>query len=182
MKNTVRVAVSEPLLKRAVEIMLKNEGFATDGAEEDPTVTDSVTPVSSARAIYILPEPPGDGRAYVLRPFAEEELIVAVRELCKDNPTADDGELKMDKRHTCALLNGEKIPLSEKEAALLSLLISCKGRAVSDDEIVQRVFSDGVVEDSNIAAVYISYLRKKLETKAGRRLIVRERGQGYVLK
>ena len=182
MKNAVRIAVSDPLLKRAVGIILKNEGYALDGSDDDLTVTDSAQPVSYAKTLYILKEMPQDGRAYLLRPFGEDELISAVRELCKDAPQNDGGELKMDKRHTYAQLNGEKIPLSEKEAALLSLLMSSRGRAVSDEEIVQKVFFDGVVEDSNIAAVYISYLRKKLEGKAGRRLIVRERGQGYVLK
>ena len=65
---------------------------------------------------------------------------------------------------------------------LLSLLYENKGKAVTSEEIIQRVFDGKTVENSNAAAVYVNYLRKKLDKRIGKMLIYSVRGVGYMLK
>ena len=70
---------------------------------------------------------------------------------------------------------GEKIKLTELEAALLSLLIEAKGEFVSREEILDKVWRNEA--DAGIINVYIHYLREKLEK--GEKIILSSRKQGY---
>lgn len=74
-----------------------------------------------------------------------------------------------------ALLDGERIELTELEYSLLSLLIS-EGGFVSKEKILSAVFAGAT--DAGIVNVYIHYLRSKLEAE-GEKIILTSRGRGY---
>ena len=59
-----------------------------------------------------------------------------------------------------------------------------KGQAVSFATILDRVWNSDYrgSEDSNVVAVYVTYLRKKVDKPFGSNLIQTVRGMGYVLR
>ena len=79
------------------------------------------------------------------------------------------------------MLGREPIALTEKEFLLFSLLYDAKGGIVTDEEIDEKVWKNETADGSNVTAVYINYLRKKIEEPLGRRYILRVRGKGYRL-
>lgn len=74
--------------------------------------------------------------------------------------------------------NGVPLRVGTRAFDILELLISCPGRLVSKDEILQRVWPDTVVEENNLQ-VHVSALRKALGED--RDLIRTIPGRGYML-
>ena len=75
------------------------------------------------------------------------------------------------------ILMGKKIPLSPSERALMAMLADAKGECVPTAEIDALWQERG----GNTTAVYISYLRKKIQTVTDLNLIKSVRGKGYCL-
>ena len=71
-------------------------------------------------------------------------------------------------------LRGERIRLTELEAALLSRLIEARGEFVSRERLLSDVWGEG---DGGIVNVYIHYLREKIER--GEKIILSSRKLGY---
>ena len=90
--------------------------------------------------------------------------------------------LSIDKKRSVAKYGKYSVSLTETEMKLLSLLHENRGKTVTNAEITAVVFDGKTVKGSNAAAVYVNYLRKKLDEKIGKRLIFSVRGVGYVLK
>ena len=79
------------------------------------------------------------------------------------------------------LLNELPLALSEKEKKLLALLYENRGKVVTTDTIFQKI-GDRSSPESNSVAVYISFLRKKLQKDDTPLVIIRTvRGIGYML-
>lgn len=74
----------------------------------------------------------------------------------------------------CAILRGERIPLTDVELALFGILYSAGGEFVSREELLSQVWGD--VTDG-VLNVYIHYLREKLER--GEKIIISSRKFGY---
>ena len=74
-------------------------------------------------------------------------------------------------------MGGKRISLSPCERALLALLMETPGECVPTEQIDALWQEKG----GNTTAVYIRYLRKKLDEPSGLRLIRSVRGRGYCL-
>jgi DNA-binding response OmpR family regulator len=77
--------------------------------------------------------------------------------------------------------NGQTIALTAREYALLELLMRHAREVVSRERILATVWRDQQGAASNVIEVYVRYLRQKLETGGGKRLIHTVRGRGYCL-
>ena len=125
----------------------------------------------------------GDGVSCLHRPFRDGKLAA----LCLSGETdaaisqRRTGRASLTLASDCrsVLFDGETIPLTEREGALLASLLAASGDTVSKNELYRAAFGEG--EDDGVVAVYIHYLRGKLE-KDGRRLIYSRRGGGYCIK
>lgn len=125
---------------------------------------------------------------YMVKPFSMEEFFARVRALCRRQVTiikdkklkAGNVELDMNR---CEVVCLERvIKLTLKEAQLLEFLMNNKGRAVSREQILDRVWGlDSEIEQNNIE-IYVYYLRKKLNPEECRMRIETIRGIGYSLK
>lgn len=82
--------------------------------------------------------------------------------------------LRLDGRY--AILGGERIRLTELEAALLNRMLKARGEFVDKRLLLCEVFGADV--EPGILNVYIHYLREKLE-KGGEKIIVSSRSRGY---
>lgn len=74
------------------------------------------------------------------------------------------------------------VQLTLTEYATLSYLIRKRGSAVTRDEINAAVRGDKKDTDSNVADVYVRFLRKKIDDMYGVKLIHTVRGVGYTIE
>ena len=84
--------------------------------------------------------------------------------------------LTLDKDGRTVRFKGRAAKLTELEFALLSLLLSERGRSFTGEEILKAVWGDEA--NRGIVNVYIHYLREKLE-RDGERVIISSRKSGY---
>jgi DNA-binding response OmpR family regulator len=78
--------------------------------------------------------------------------------------------------------NGKEIGLSRKEYELLEYLLRHPNQIITRGMIADAVWEGVDNKFTNIIDVYINYLRKKLDTGTGRKIIHTVRGQGFVLR
>lgn len=71
------------------------------------------------------------------------------------------GEFQLQFGPLLLLKNGEQLPLRPKAVATLCVLAANSGQVVSKDELMQKLWPDAVVEESNLAQ-YLHMLRKTL--------------------
>jgi two-component system response regulator MprA len=128
------------------------------------------------------------GDDYLVKPFAPEELVARVRALLRRATLRGDGvqlrvgDLVLDPVARRVVRAGEPIGLTLKEAALLELLMRHAGRTVPRELAMQTIWQSELDTTTNIVDVYITYLRKKLDTDGTPSRIVTRRGVGYELR
>lgn len=123
---------------------------------------------------------------YLVKPFAFSELLARVRSILRRGParqpdvlTADDLELDVT-RHR-ATRGGQRLDLTPKEFALLSLLVRRRGEVLSRTLISELVWEMHFDSDTNVVDVAIRRLRAKVDDPFTTKLIRTVRGVGYVL-
>lgn len=125
---------------------------------------------------------------YLVKPFEFPELLARVRSLLKRNqtPTPDTllrvGDLEIDPVRHRAIRGGQRIDLSAKEFALLTLLIQRTGQVLSRTQIASLVWDIHFDSDTNAVEVAIRRLRAKIDDPFPEKLIHTVRGVGYVLE
>ena len=129
------------------------------------------------------------GDDYVTKPFSLEEVVLRLRALLRRSGVTGPGgssqvvvgDLVLDEESHEVTRGGEPIVLTSTEFELLRFLMRNPRRVLSKSQILDRVWSYDFGGRSNIVELYISYLRKKIDT--GRPPMIHTlRGAGYVLK
>jgi two-component system, OmpR family, response regulator MprA len=124
---------------------------------------------------------------YLVKPFALEELHARLRALLRRVGVNEAGVLRfsdvaMD-TGTREVRRGERrIDLTRTEFLLLELFLRNPRQVLTRSVIFDRVWDYDFGPRSNALEVYVSYLRRKLETEGEPRLIHTVRGVGYVLR
>ncbi len=77
---------------------------------------------------------------------------------------------------------GEKIELTRNENRILQVLMENKGRAVSRDVLMIRLWETDSYVDENTLTVNITRLRKKLETAGLTNFIITKKSIGYMVE
>ncbi|MES3007200.1 MAG: winged helix-turn-helix domain-containing protein [Pseudomonadota bacterium] len=124
---------------------------------------------------------------YVVKPFGIQELLARIRALLRQQSDADvipesfdDGTLRVDMELRKVTFEGKALRLSKKEFALLTLLISYRGRVVTQRQLLTEVWGKSHVEDAHYLRILIARLRAKLEDDPGApRYLETEPGVGY---
>ena len=104
---------------------------------------------------------------YLVKPFAMAELIARVRRLCRRRdaiaaPTLRAGDVELDAARREVRRGGVLLSLTAKEYAVLELLLSRAGAAVSREALVEHCWDELTVPMSNAVDVVVSQLRRKL--------------------
>ena len=128
------------------------------------------------------------GDDYMTKPFSVEELIVRVRAILRRaHPGGEEtgrlvvGDLELDEE-SHEVRRGETIvELTPTEFKLLHYLMLNAGRVVSKAQILDRVWNYDFDGNANVVEIYISYLRRKVDS-LGPRMITTVRGVGYSLR
>jgi two-component system, OmpR family, response regulator TrcR len=126
---------------------------------------------------------------YMTKPFSLEELVARLRGLLRratqlTPPAAETlsvGDLRVDAASREVTRDGTPISLSSTEFELLRFLMRNPRRALSRTEILDRVWNYDFAGRTSIVDLYISYLRKKIDS--GRKPMIQTvRGIGYMLR
>ncbi len=124
---------------------------------------------------------------YLPKPFAFQELLARLRALGRRKvqtrePTLLEVDgLTLDLRRRRAQRDGGVIELSPKEFSLLEFMMRNQGRVVTRTQILDHIWGYDYATDSNLVDVYMAYLRRKVDSGNGRKLIRTVRGVGYAL-
>ena len=124
---------------------------------------------------------------YVTKPFVAKELMARIRTLLRRVTPTDEGpqtlvcgpvELRPDTAQV--LRNGEPIPVSRIEFYVLAELIGARGRVLSRDYLLRKVWGYGNAGDGRVVDNLIYRLRSKIEDDpAEPTILVTVRGFGY---
>ena len=120
---------------------------------------------------------------YLRKPFAFEELLVRMRVLLRSHTGEQNifryGDLELDVNSHHVTKDGKPVELTQKEFALLELLLRNKGKACRRTSIIEKVWDVHFDHDTAVIDVYINFLRKKLDPPGQPSFIQTLRGIGY---
>jgi len=126
---------------------------------------------------------------YLTKPFDLGELVARLHALLRrathsDQPsdTMTVGSLTIDTARRLVFVDGERVDLTKREFDLLAVLAENAGVVLSRQRLLELVWGYDFDVDTNVADVFISYLRRKLERDGLPRVIHTVRGIGYVLR
>ncbi|MBY0480980.1 MAG: response regulator transcription factor [Chitinophagaceae bacterium] len=125
---------------------------------------------------------------YIVKPFHFDELFARVKVFLKRPDLKDEeakivvGDLEIDFRNKTAVRAGVTVNLTAKEFTLLVLLARNKGKVISKQEILEKVWDLSFDTGTNTIEVYISFLRNKLDKPFDTKLIHTKPGFGYFIK
>ena len=124
---------------------------------------------------------------YLLKPFAFSELLARVRSILRRKSGKQPeivmvADLELDLTRHKATRGDQRLNLTAKEFALLSLLARRAGEVLSRTLIAEQVWDMNFESDSNVVDVHIRRLRSKLDDPFDKKLIHTIRGVGYVLE
>ena len=129
------------------------------------------------------------GDDYVTKPFSLEEVVARLRGLLRRSGAAAVrnesllvvGDLVLNEDSHEVTRGGEIIHLTAAEFELQLSLLRTPRRVLSKAQILDRVWNYDFGGQANVVELYISYLRKKVDTDRAP-MIHTMRGAGYVLK
>ena len=130
------------------------------------------------------------GDDYVTKPFSLDEVVARIRAVLRRTQPAEDDDavirvddLELDDDAHEVRRSGEVIELSPTEFKLLRYLMMNPNRVLSKAQILDHVWEYDFNGDASIVESYISYLRRKIDSRAEwPSLIQTKRGVGYLMR
>ena len=128
------------------------------------------------------------GDDYLAKPFSQNELMMKVESLTRryrvykgKQEDIADLDLTLDEGRSCAVRNGQRIDLTDKEFAILRFFFRNRGRTLDVQTVYEGVWGEKYMPSSNnTVMVHILNLRNKLELDpANPKLILTVWGNGY---
>ncbi len=129
---------------------------------------------------------------YLTKPFGANELLARVRVALRHRALQSSGkreplfivdDLRVDLAARQVFIKDEEIHLTPIEFRLLSVLIKHAGKVVTHTLLLKEVWGPVYTGQQQYLHVYMTQLRKKLESDPARpRLLINEPGVGYRLK
>ena len=129
---------------------------------------------------------------YLVKPFAMQELVARVTVAARRGPRQQDArrgdpirieELLIDPANVQAYVDGESVGLTPTEFRLLYTLALDKGRVLTREEVLQRVWARAATRRDRTVDGCIRRLREKIDARAPRHTFIHTRyGVGYKLE
>ncbi|OGU05934.1 MAG: DNA-binding response regulator [Geobacteraceae bacterium GWC2_58_44] len=127
------------------------------------------------------------GDDYLAKPFAFSELAARIQTILRRSPVLQPDLLRVADlevnffAHT-AMRGGKRLDLTQKEFALIDLLIRRPGEVFSRSRIAERIWNMDFNSDMKVVDVHMRNLRSKVDDPFEIKLIHAVRGVGYVLE
>lgn len=123
---------------------------------------------------------------YMTKPFVADELLARIKaRLRKDGMDGQRlavSDLELDNKTLEVKRDGRLIQLTPQEFKLLQYLMTNKGRILTREMILNRVWLYSPDIETRVVDVYVGYLRKKIDSGFNQKLICSVRGFGYMIK
>jgi two-component system, OmpR family, response regulator len=124
---------------------------------------------------------------YLTKPFSFAELLARLRAIVRRGPVErptilEVGDLRLDPATRQAWRATSELELTAKEFALLEAFMRRPGEVLSRDHLLEQAWEMGYENRSNVIAVYVNYLRDKIDRPFGARSLETVRGVGYRLR
>jgi len=126
---------------------------------------------------------------YLVKPFSMKELVARVRAASRRSVRREESprgeaieveELRIDPREVQAYVDGESAGLTPTEFRLLYQLALDRGRVLTRDELLQKLWGRRESHRDRTVDVFIRRLREKVDRKATRHTFIQTRyGVGY---
>lgn len=129
------------------------------------------------------------GDDFIAKPFDADVLIAKIQAVLRR--TYDYGGMADMIEHRGAMLNtsdaslvyrGEKIDLSRNEYRILQALMEQKGKVVSRERLMEKLWETDNFVDENTLSVNVNRLRKKLDGAGLTDFITTKVGMGYLIE
>jgi len=129
---------------------------------------------------------------YLTKPFGADELFARIRVALRHmalrvagqrEPVFIVDDLKVDLSSRQVFLKDKEIHLTPIEYRLLAVLVKYAGKVVTHTQLLKEVWGPVYADQQQYLHVYMSQLRRKLESEPARpRFLINEPGVGYRLK
>ena len=125
---------------------------------------------------------------YLPKPFSTDELLARIRALSRRNKPYENsedisfGDISVNEKTSTCRCGDKTAALSHKELQILLILVRAQGNLVSLESVLGKVWDEESYSTSENLWVFISFLRKKLESIQSKTKIKSRRFQGYYLE
>lgn len=123
---------------------------------------------------------------YMTKPFLTDELLARIKARLRYRDGGDSrlrvADLELDTKTFETHRSKKLIQLTPQEFKLLQYLMSNKGRILTREMILNRVWLYAADIETRVVDVYMGYLRKKIDANFDKKLIHSVRGFGYMIK
>ena len=127
---------------------------------------------------------------YLPKPFALDELTARIEVLLRrgrgtataEAPTTSaltSGSVTLDPVAHTVTRGGVPVELTDREFQLLEFFLRNPRQVLTRDQLLERVWGQEDAAESNVVAVYVKYLRDKVDRPFGTTSLVTVRGHGY---
>lgn len=123
---------------------------------------------------------------YITKPFVADEFLARIKARLRGqggpDATLKVDDLELDNKSLQVKRGGKLIQLTPQEFKLLQYLMSNKGRILTREMILNRIWLYSSEVETRVVDVYMGYLRKKIDSGYPKKLLHSIRGFGYVIK
>lgn len=122
---------------------------------------------------------------YVIKPLVADELLARIKARLRkqtDEELLQIADLELNSNILEVKRGGKIIQLTPQEFKLLQYLLANKGRIITREMILSRIWMYSCDIETRVVDVYIGYLRKKIDHGFTKKLIHSIRGFGYMIK
>jgi DNA-binding response OmpR family regulator len=123
---------------------------------------------------------------YMTKPFVADEFLARIKARLRRQGDGDTilkiADLELDSKTLEVKRAGELIQLTPQEFKLLQYLMNNKGRILTREMILNRIWLYSSDVETRVVDVYMGYLRKKIDNAHSKKLLHSIRGFGYVIK
>lgn len=122
---------------------------------------------------------------YISKPFSHDILMARVENLLKkqrkeESQIIEVGDMTLDQRGHCVLINGTDMQLNPKEYELFTLFALNNGQVFSREQLLSKIWGYDYEGEIRTVDTHIKMLRKKLGDCG--ECIVTVRGTGYKMQ
>jgi DNA-binding response OmpR family regulator len=123
---------------------------------------------------------------YITKPFVADEFLARIKARLRQTGNGDTkltiSDLVLDAKTLEVIRAGKQIQLTPQEFKLLQYLMSNKGRILTREMILNRIWLYSSEVETRVVDVYMGYLRKKIDEGHEKKLLHSVRGFGYVIR
>lgn len=127
------------------------------------------------------------GDDFIAKPFEQNVLMAKIHALLRRTydfsavPVLEHRGAFLNTGSSMLTYNGEEIPLTKNEYRILLCLLENKGRIVSREKLMERLWKTDSYIDENTLTVNVNRLRKKLDAAGLKDFIATKFGAGYLV-